>query len=139
LAEAETVQHVDELDEIVAELDGIDAELRKLPERPRVVAEAMAGAEVAQPDGQNEDEFEAALSRAYSRRAGRISADVASFALAAAVALVTALSQLYVGKAWGTWLDQVAMVFWAFGATVLLNDVLQGLLRLIERQSTGGA
>jgi hypothetical protein len=133
---AKKVNGVKGLAPIITKLEALEAELDKLPGRHRdLVAKPMAGMaeeEPASPD----DEFAASLERAFGRRVHRWAADLLAFVLAAIVAISTALAQLYIGKAWGTWLDQLTIFIWAFGATALLSDVLQALLRILERQPT---
>jgi hypothetical protein len=138
LSSAQDTAHVAELrTQVIPELDAIRKELRKLPEADTVIR-AMATAEMIRPLETRQDEFAEAMRQAFIRKIGRRTADFLAFVIAAAIAVFTALSQLYVGKAWGTWIDQVAILVWAFGATAVLTDVLQALLNFMQRAPATG-
>jgi hypothetical protein len=47
--------------------------------------------------------------------------------LTVAVALWTGLTTLYIGKAWGTWVDFVAAVAWGFGTAAVLTPIITAL------------
>jgi hypothetical protein len=67
----------------------------------------------------------------FGGRAGVIRAVDATWLLVATlVAAWSGLSALYVGKAWGTWQDYIALFAWAFGTTAILTPLLTGLERV---------